>query len=334
MRRKQRNRLPAAPMEHRIRIIGVLIWTLVFTAIGGILGLGWFFLLSDNFRIKNVEIRGNAFLTDMQVAKLVSPDMLEGTIIWFANFDEISKQLEANYRIEKAVLEKALPDTIIVKITEPREFATVGLVDGCKCTVDRDGNFIRWLNADESPVGPAINGFSKGIFNSDGSVCSSFKDEIEAWSGFSSRPEIAGVLRRDTAPVDHVDSLRERLRFGDALRLAEATGINRKPEVSNYEYIGIDGIFHLFLLYPHLPPAVVGGYDSGSGIVDDLSKLVKYEEPGELICYDYIDLHLAGFGRGVMLSKLGTFALREWSDGKEAVRIAAWETLGEVESRL
>jgi hypothetical protein len=321
-------------MEHRISIFGVLIWSAVFLLAGGVFALGWFIFFSDYFRIKTVEIRGNAFLTEAEIIEMLSDVRLNERHIWFANLEEIGEQLEGNHRIETVEFETVPPDAVILKIVEPCEFATVSLPEGYRCTVDRDGNFIRWLIDNEAQIGPIIHGFSKTVLMAKEQAYQGFKDEIEAWSGYSSRPEAAGVLRNEAEPSDAITVLRERIRFGDALRLAEATGINRRPDVSGYRYIGLDVNFDLFLAYPELPPVIVGGYYGGSGTIDDLSKMIKHEEPAELICYDYIDMHLAGFGRGIKLSKLGTFALREWSDRKEAVRIAAWETLGEVESRL
>ncbi len=188
--------------------------------------------------------------------------------------------------------------------------------------------------ADDAPqVGPMLCGFSENVLHLGDWDYRGFKDEAIAWAGLSSQPQSAGRLRLPRG-ADEVELLRERIRLGDALRLAEATGIDRKPSLSHYRYIGLDPNYDLFFCYPDLPPVVIGGFNFDPSVIDDLAKIVKTIDAGKFNNYDYIDLLLANFGRGVNLSEFRTYTLCEWSDGREAVRVAAWEVMGEVERRV
>jgi hypothetical protein len=318
-------------MIHRIRIAGVLLWTAVFVAVGGLMAGGWLTLFSDTFKINCIEIRGNAFLTDNEIKLLLVPFDLGGKLIWLADLSGPEKFLVDNSRISAAVFEKHFPNRLVLNIKETEEFATVVFVSGRRCTVDREGWLVRELDNGAPPVGPIICGFSEAVLKGAPFCRLGFRDEVEAWAGFSSRPEAAGVLR--IPGDDDITALRERIRFGGALYLAEATGINRRPSVSSYDYIGLDANYDLFLSYPGFPSIVVAGFTDGPGVVDDIAGILACSDKGAFDRYDYIDLHLAKFGRGVVVSEMGTFAVREWSDGNEAVRIAAWETLAEIERR-
>ena len=315
-------------MESKKRIQVVIFITVALLGIGAL-----FLYFSDVLRINNIEIRGNGFLTDAEVERLLEPHNLSSRIAYLVDLPEVAESLESNPRITQASFTRRLPNKVKLTVREEEEFATLVFVDGRRCIVGRNGNFIRGLDPDAPHVGPLICGFSEAILREEATPYRGFKDEVAAWSGFSPKPDVAGRLRMPGKP-DKISMLRERIRLRGALRLAEATGIDRKPVASHYKYIGLDGNYDLFLSYPDLPPIVVGGFIDGPGIVNDIARVVRYDDLGELGGYDFIDMHLPKFGRGVKLSEYRTYTSREWSDGKEAVRVAAWEVMGEVDRRV
>jgi hypothetical protein len=320
-------------MEPKKRISGVILFTAIFLAAGILMGCGWTFCLSDFFRIDKIEVSGNGFLTDAEMGSLLAPYNLNGRIAYLTDLPDIARSIERNPRIAQASFKKSLPNKVKLTIREEQEFATLVFVDGRRCVIGRTGNFIRGLEPDAPRVGPLICGFTEDILLEEETPYRGFKDEVAAWSGFSPKPEAAGRLRMPAKP-DKISILRERIRLTGALKLAEATGIDRKPVASNYKYIGLDGNYDLFLEYDGLPPIVVGGFTDGPEVVSDIAKVVRLEDTAELWGYDFIDMHLSSFGRGVKLAEYRTYTSCEWSDGKEAVRVAAWEIRGEVERRV
>jgi len=320
-------------MGSRIRIQGVLVLTAVFLALAALMGCGWMVFFSDTFKVDEIEIRGNGFLADAEVMTILEPYGLRGKNAWFVHFNEVAESLKENPRISRAAFKRSLPNKVTLSIRETQEFATLVFVNGNRCVISRDGEFIRYIADDAPRVGPMLCGFSEDILLRGDWNYRGFKDEAIAWAGLSSQPAAAGRLQLPRGS-DEVVLLRERIRLRDALRLAEATGIDRKPSVSHYRYIGLDANYDLFFCYPDIPPIVIGGFNFDPGVINDLAKIVKTVDAGRFNNYDYIDLHLANFGRGVNRSEFRTYTLCEWSDGKEAVRVAAWEVMGEVERRV
>jgi hypothetical protein len=320
-------------MTGRLRLTGVALMTLIFIFLCGLITAAWYVFLSDTFRVKEIEIRGNAFLTDAEVNGMLEGLSIKGRHVWFTDFPEVATQLTGDPRIASASFERQFPDYICLTIKETNEFATVMLGDGNRFTIGHDGLVVRPLQEGQPNIGPLMCGFSESVIKSELPSADDIGLEKRAWSGSSSDPFIAGQVKAVNIGEER-DKLREELRYQRALQLAEETWIDRNKDVSGYDYIGIDGNYDLFLAYPGRPPVVVGGFLEPYDIVSDLRKILAYDDAGLWGKYDYIDLHLPGYARGVDLKKVPKGPTMKWSSPAEAARVAAWKMSGEVDYRL
>ena len=320
-------------MTGRLRLTGVALMTLIFLFICGLTTAAWWVFLSDTFRVKEIEIRGNGFLTDAEVNGMLEGLSIKGRHVWFTDFPDVATQLAGDPRIASASFERQFPDYICLTIEETSEFATAMLSDGSRFTIGHDGQAIQPLGEGQPNIGPLMCGFSESVIKSNLPPSGDLRSEKKAWSGSSSDPFIAGKPK--TAILDgERDILKEGLRYQRALQLAEETWIDRNRDVSGYDYIGIDGNDDLFLAYPGRPPVVVGGFLEPYDIVADLRKILAYDDTALWGKYDYIDLHLPGYARGVDLKKVPKGPVMKWSSPAEAARVAAWKMSGEVDYRL
>ncbi len=329
-------------MTGKLRPGGVVLLTFALLIFCGLIAAAWCVFISDDFRIKTVDVRGNAFLTESDMDGILAGFHLEGRHTWFTNFEEIAENIARDPRIESAAFERESASTVRLVINETKEFATVELCDGSIYTIDRRGNPVRKLadpgwddGSRDHPgvIGPLLQGFSGAIF--DGPLPSefTFDEQKKAWTGFNTDPALAAKLR--FAPdYGDLDVLREKIRFIRALQLAEDTWLERNEDVSGYDYIGIDGNYDLYLNYPERPPVVVGGFDDPFDIVMDLKAILRYDDKDLWGKYDYVDLHVPGYARGVDLGAITQGPLKKWSGPDEAARVADWKIRSEIDYRL
>jgi hypothetical protein len=320
-------------MLSRIRTTGFTFWALFFLVVSGLIACVWWVSLSGAFRVSNIEISGNAFLTDKEINGYLNDSGLEGRHVWFANFKAVAKDLMENPRITAAFFKRGRLNKVRLVLEEAEEFATLKLLNGEIITVGRDGKPVRELEEDEPIIGSLICGFTDEVFYVNPPVGEP-RAEREIWSGLHSDPDLAGKLR-DPPGAGQKDYLREGIRYAGALRLAEATRIDRGREISGYEYVGLDGNYDLYLSYENRPPIVVGGFIEAHDIVMEINSILDYDGDPELWGkYDYIDLHMPKFARGICLAEMEKGPEKKWSDEEEAVSVAAWKIMVEVDRRL
>ena len=321
-------------MVRRIRIAGVILWVVgIILSVGAAVG-GWWVFLSDDFRINSIEISGNAFLTDKEIEGYLAAHNLIGRHVWFVDYGKVENALADNPRIVTATLEREFPNRMRLVIKEAEEFATVRLTDGSAVIVDPEGNFVRDLGEGEQYVGPMLCGFSRIVLDCEPPPVGDLSAERDIWSGVSSDPFLAGKARV-TAAIERKDVLREAVRYAGALKLAQETRIDKGPVISGYDYIGLDGNHDLFLAYDNRPPIVVGGFIDAHDTIMEISSILDYDIDAALWGkYDYIDLHMPEYPRGIMLAEVAKGTRKEWSDGGEAVTVALWKMMAEVDSRL
>jgi len=321
-------------MVRRIRMAGVTLWALAILLGGSLLAGGWWVFLSDAFKINDIEICGTAFLTDREIEAYLSEYNLIGKHVWFVDYAKVTDALSNKPRIVSAAFEREFPNRMRLIIKEAEEFATVKLLTGSVVIIDPEGKPVRELKEGEPYVGPLLCGFSKIVFECEPSAVGDLAAERDIWSGLTSNPFIAGKVRC-TPGVERRDILREAVRYSGALKLAEETRIDKGRVISGYDYIGLDGNYDLFLSYGNRPPIVLGGFIDAHDEIMEINSILDYDSDVELWGkYDYIDLHMPEYPRGITLADLGKAQRREWSDGNEAVTVALWKMMAEVDSRL
>ncbi len=117
-------------MGQRIRVVGVLIWTIAILIICGVIACVWAVFFSETFRIDDIEIRGNAFLTDAEIERMIEPFHLEGRLVWLTDFDDPVEALESNPRISGAAIKRHFPNGLVIVVREGVEFATLVFLGG------------------------------------------------------------------------------------------------------------------------------------------------------------------------------------------------------------
>jgi hypothetical protein len=318
-----------ADTRHPMRVF--VSWAMTLGMVGLLAWGGWWVFLSGEFNVENVELSGNAFLTDAQVGALLEPYHIQGKHMWFIGFDSIASDLMDNPRIASATFHTEYPNLVKLVISEAVEFGTVELASGERAVVDENGKFIRTLALNDPPVGPIFKGFTGDVLQ-EKPPATDLDTQTEIWSGLSSEPSKAGKLQPD-APFDPKGVGREMTRYADALRLAELTWVESGPAVSGYDYIGIDGNYDIFISYPDMPPIVLGGLGEPYSALAEVKSLLKLDENSILRKYDYIDMHVPDYTRGIIVADMEKFPGREWSGGKEAMNVAIWKMAAEIESR-
>ena len=137
--------------------------TAVFLALVALMGCGWMVFFPDTFKVDEIEIRGNGFLTDAEMKTILEPYGLRGRNAWLVHFNEVAESLKKNPRISRAAFKRSLPNKVTLSIRETQEFATLVFVNGNRCVIGRDGEFIRYMSDDAPQVGPMLCGFSEDL---------------------------------------------------------------------------------------------------------------------------------------------------------------------------
>lgn len=91
---------------------------------------------SSTFTIKNIEIRGSSFFTDGEIVAMAG--LSDPVNIFRLNVRECQESLERSSKIERGVVQKVLPNSLSIEITERRG---VGLLpyNGVLCEIDANG---------------------------------------------------------------------------------------------------------------------------------------------------------------------------------------------------
>ena len=125
--------------------LAVLVGLILYTALS-VLSLPYFY-------VKNVEVKGLERLTSSEILQpnLIPPE----TSIFKLDVNRIKEKILAHGLVKKVVIEKRLPSTLIISITERKPYACVA--DGQKVwEVDKEGVILR--EAEGKPGLPLIEG--------------------------------------------------------------------------------------------------------------------------------------------------------------------------------
>ncbi|OGV48552.1 MAG: hypothetical protein A2X49_15315 [Lentisphaerae bacterium GWF2_52_8] len=119
---------PATPQKRYVKVlVGLLIVLLSGTLLLGILLGGWCWLFSKNehFTLKHIQVQGSGWWKgrDAEIVKVLSLRPGE-TNLFSLDLAALRKELSAEPSIESVTMERLMPDTLIVRITEriPRAF--------------------------------------------------------------------------------------------------------------------------------------------------------------------------------------------------------------------
>ena len=122
--------------------------------------LGGFYLYhqtmtSPYFQISNFEIKGNYFLHQSELRRMVEQGVL-GQNIFRANIQLLSDRLRDNPWIETVEIGRKIPDSLQVKIKERTPFVKIEMTDGKTFLIDRKAFLIKKVESHEYQVLPTI----------------------------------------------------------------------------------------------------------------------------------------------------------------------------------
>eukprot|EP00831_Metopus_contortus_P041037 TRINITY_DN32147_c0_g1_i2.p1 TRINITY_DN32147_c0_g1~~TRINITY_DN32147_c0_g1_i2.p1 ORF type:complete len:165 (-),score=21.55 TRINITY_DN32147_c0_g1_i2:13-468(-) len=104
-----------------MRIRTLLKFGLIFTILILALGKIFVFLKSDMFKISQIEINGDYYISNPGLIDVIKD--FEGKNIWYINVKKIEEYVHEDIRVKSLTLKKILPDTLIVNIQERHPYA-------------------------------------------------------------------------------------------------------------------------------------------------------------------------------------------------------------------
>lgn len=114
-----------------------------------------FFLRSPLLAVSTIKIQGNSTLSNEQICAIA--DIKEPVNMFNIHTDVLQKRLEADVRIEKAIIKRVFPATVTITVEEARPVATMncdyGYVD-----VSHNGKILNVYKNIKSFKYPLING--------------------------------------------------------------------------------------------------------------------------------------------------------------------------------
>ena len=161
----QRPKLAKKEMEKAKKALVSTILTVIFLAVLVFAGYKFlkFFLKHPDFKVKRVQILNNITITPKQILNIVSVGTNQN--IYAASINSYVKRLENHPDIKTAIIKKAHPDKIIIKVIE-REPVAVIMSVGTKCdvSVDCDGVILSDNKMKYALELPKIVGIKPGFY--------------------------------------------------------------------------------------------------------------------------------------------------------------------------
>ncbi len=117
-----------AEVKKRRRRAGSLAWLWTTLLMLAMLALGFGVSQSSLLNIRSVEVNGISHLTREEV--LESSGITAGTHIYEANLDKAQTMIAANFWVENVTVERKLPSTVIINVTERVPAAAITTADG------------------------------------------------------------------------------------------------------------------------------------------------------------------------------------------------------------
>ena len=110
---------------------------------------------SSTFSIGDIQIHGNSYFTDGEIVAMAG--LLDPGNIFRLNVRKCEESLERSSKIERAVVQKLLPNSLIIEITERRG---VGLLpyNGVLCEIDANGIVITDIEDPSRVALPVLTG--------------------------------------------------------------------------------------------------------------------------------------------------------------------------------
>jgi cell division protein FtsQ len=129
-------RLRAILQTIRWRVVGIS------AAVLFLLAVPWWgpYVLShlSFFRVRNVEVSGHRYLQPDDVVKRLRLDTT--TSVW-TDLEELEQRVESHPQVKSATVDRDLPGTLVVHVTENSPIAYVQTSGGLRA-VDKDGRFL------------------------------------------------------------------------------------------------------------------------------------------------------------------------------------------------
>ena len=112
-------------------------------------------MYSSTFTIGDIEVRGNSYFTDGEIVAMAG--LSDHVNIFRLNVRKSEESLERSSKIERAVVRKLLPNSLIIEITERRG---VGLLpyNGVLCEIDANGIVITDIEDPSRAALPVLTG--------------------------------------------------------------------------------------------------------------------------------------------------------------------------------
>ncbi|MDX1924822.1 MAG: FtsQ-type POTRA domain-containing protein [Rickettsiaceae bacterium] len=106
------------------------------------------FLQDYDFVLENVVITGQNNIKNEDILNLLNAD--RGTPIFSINLEGVKKDIEKNPWIKSALIERKLPNTIIINLTE-REVEAIWQVNKELFVIDQDGEVLKNITSEKYP---------------------------------------------------------------------------------------------------------------------------------------------------------------------------------------
>lgn len=195
---------------HKIGAIVVLlvagagsVWAAVSGA--GLLG-EWLFARNDHFTVRRVDVRSNGRLQPSHIREY--GHVAEGMNLFGVSIDQVRRDLESVPLIRSAEVQRDLPDTLVVRVTERTALARIAEgAAGFPVAVDQDGYVL----------GPSLG-----------------RTDLVLISGLSEKGLAPGSVVRERAVLDALNVLEvcDTTKLGSVVRIASI-------DVRNPEYLDI-----------------------------------------------------------------------------------------------
>ena len=106
----------------------------------------FFFLKSDYFLIKNIEVKGNTYYTGSEITSLA--DAKTGNnIIFDSGIKQITENLENNPFFKRVNVTRDFPSTLVIEVEEREQVAAIEFGDNY-IVIDEEGVVLRKTNVD------------------------------------------------------------------------------------------------------------------------------------------------------------------------------------------
>jgi cell division protein FtsQ len=159
---KTPRRAPRTPWWKIVAFCAAALSTAAGAFVGVVYGADWL-TTSDAFALSDVRVSGNAQASREEILRYLNVAPGENTLT--LNLEVLKANLLRHPWIKSVEISRALPDALVVNITEHRAAGVVAL--GSLYLVDEDGDVFSRASAAELATFPTITGLSRELFDQD-----------------------------------------------------------------------------------------------------------------------------------------------------------------------